>query len=139
MGILTNNFRLFTKTKDGGPESHVWAYWLLGWKGLFSVVLLRFEDGSRNAFHSHAFNSCSWLLSGELEEHRLRGTGNQVFVWTPSLWPIITKRETFHKVTSFGRSWVLSFRGPWSDTWQEYDPKAFKYTTLTHGRKVVGP
>jgi hypothetical protein len=28
------------KTKDGGPESTVWAYWLIEIKSLFSVALL---------------------------------------------------------------------------------------------------
>ena len=50
--------------KDGGPESTVTGYWLIEYKPLFSIVLLKFEGKSRDAFHTHAFNSLSWLISG---------------------------------------------------------------------------
>ncbi len=117
--------------KDGGKESHVWGYFF-EIKKLFSIVLLRFENGSREAFHSHAFNSLSWVLKGELTEHLINGVTK---IYTPSIFPILTKRTTFHKVSSFNRSYVLTIRGPWSDTWKENI--AGKEITLTHGRKIV--
>lgn len=43
--------------KDGGPESKVWGLWVLRIKTLFTVVLLKFENGTRDAYHSHAFGS----------------------------------------------------------------------------------
>lgn len=52
----------------------------------------------------------------------------------PGLRPVVTKRKTFHRVVSEGTSWVLSFRGPWSKTWREYDPASGNTTTLGHGR-----
>lgn len=123
--------RLFFKRKDGGSESRVTGYWLIEWKYLFSIVLLKFEDGTRDAYHSHAFNSISWLLSGCLYEVELNGRDH---LHTPSLlFPIITRRTTFHKVRSFDTSWVLSFRGPWNSTWTEYS--ADGEVELTHGRK----
>lgn len=121
-------------TKDGGPESKVWAHWLIEVKGLFSVVLLRFEDGSREAFHSHAFNSISWVLRGTLIEEHLNGTTElHIEGWKP----IKTLRSTFHRVTSIGRSWVLSFRGPWADKWEEYLPHDDMTVSLTHGRREL--
>lgn len=124
-------------TKDGGPESTVWAHWLIELKGLFSVVLLRFEDGSREAYHSHAFDSISWVLSGELNEIHHPDTKN-VFdildIHWPSFIPVVTRRSTKHMVRSRGRTWVLSFRGPWAKTWTETLPDGTT-VTLTHGRK----
>lgn len=29
-----------------------------------SIVLLNFKEGNREAFHTHAFNSISWVLLG---------------------------------------------------------------------------
>lgn len=105
--------RLLFKGKDGGPESNVTGYWLIEAKGLFSFVLLRFDKGSREAYHSHAFNAWSWKL-------------------------VYTSRERMHKVYGMSdRTWVLSFRGPWADKWQEFFDKTRKFVTLTHGRKVV--
>lgn len=127
--------------KDGGPESRVWGYFLLEIKSLFSIVLLRFEEGSRDAYHSHAFNSVSWVLKGELNEYGIHP--NSIFadydyhhIYLPSCKPVITKRTTNHKVVSNGRTWVLSFRGPWAKEWKEtVDGKEIM---LTNGRKQVG-
>lgn len=122
--------------KDGGPESKVWGFWLVGIKSLFSIALLRFEDGSREAYHSHAFNCVSWVLKGELLEFVLdeRGGTLDCFAYRAGD-RIFTYRETFHKVVSIGRTWVLTVRGPWADTWLE---RANGRTyTLTHGRREV--
>ena len=135
--------KLLRVMKDGGPLSKVWGYWLIEWKALFSVVLLRFEDGSREAYHSHAFNSVSWVLRGCLEERRMYPPKEWavckivVTHFRPSLRPIITTRDNLHKVHSIGRTWVLSFRGPWADTWKEYLPDEGRTITLTHGRREL--
>jgi hypothetical protein len=120
--------------KDGGPDSRVYV-WGLEIKGLFSVLVLRFDEGSREAFHTHAFNSISWLLSGRLHESTCPKWGG-MYVHFPSWTPIRTTRLTFHKVDGVEPSnWVLTFRGPWADTWR--DVSAAGDVTLTHGRKVV--
>ena len=126
--------KLLRYAKDGGPESTVSGFFIVEIKSLFSIVLLRFEDGSRDAYHEHAFNSVSWVLRGKLKEHHKNRLPNTTYEagWRP----VVTKRSTFHKVTSIGRTWVLSFRGPWSKTWREWVPQQ-GYKTLTHGRKEV--
>jgi hypothetical protein len=126
--------RIFYWGKDGGYESTVWGFWLVEIKWLFSIVLLRFEPGTRAAYHDHAFNAISWLLRGRLLEFLLGHTGEDT-EYRPSWWPIVTRRSTFHQVNSVGRSWVLSFRGPWSPTWREYAHGG--YVTLKHGRQVA--
>jgi hypothetical protein len=130
--------KLLEVTKDGGPESTVWAHWLIEMKGLFSIVLLRFEDGSRDAYHSHSFNSVSWVLRGKLFEiiPYLDPSMARLLVHAPSWKPVITRRTTTHKVVSRGRTWVISFRGPWSNTWKEVLPNG-ETVTLTHGRKLI--
>jgi len=120
--------------KDGGPESKVKGLFIIAIKKLFSVVILHFADGSRDAYHSHAFNCVSWVLKGNLTENMKDG---RVREYLPSLKPVITRREDFHKVVSTGDTYVLSFRGPWKDTWHEYIPETKENITLTHGRKIV--
>lgn len=124
--------RFLSWCKDGGPESTVSAFWLLEIKSLFSVGLLRFGHGTRSAFHNHAFNSWNWVLSGSLLERLLHG-GQKVYF--PSFRPIRTLRETFHRVRSWGNSWVFTVRGPWSRTWEEYNPETGDWTILSNGRK----
>jgi len=124
--------------KDGGPESTVHGYWLVEIKGLFSIVLLKFDNGSRDAYHEHAFDSISWVLSGKLVEHVIGkyATGLDV-VYVPGVKPVLTSKDTWHRVISVGTSWVLSFRGPWRKTWREYKMIDGSQVTLTHGRKEV--
>lgn len=123
--------------KDGGKESKVWCYGL-EIKSLFSILLLRFEDGSREAYHSHAFNCLNWVLKGKLIEHRIYlDEMSDFFIYKKSIIPFIIKRKHMHKVSSKGRTWVLTFRGPWRDTWREYLPGEDRFITLTHGRKEL--
>ncbi len=126
---------LFTKRKDGGGESTVTGYWLVEWKRLFSALILRFDGPSREAFHTHAFNSWSWVLKGELRETFRSGV---VRFHRPSWRPVRTTRAHFHKVDSVApQTWVLSFRGPWASTWQEFLPDLNRFVTLTHGRRIL--
>jgi hypothetical protein len=127
--------------KDGGPDSNVTGYWLIEAKSLFSVVLLHFSNGSRDAYHSHAFNAISWVLSGKLQEDNLWAMRQDLYLttneYTPSIMPIYTPRSTFYQVVSVGDTWVLSFRGPWASTWLEFIPKTKQFLTLKHGRKIA--
>lgn len=137
--------------KDGGEKSKVWGFWLLEIKSLFSIVILRFEEGSRDAYHEHAFN-CASLVWGHLEEHHLDKRQGEARIETHRSLGLIpafvkTYRDTFHKTVSKGTTYALSFRGPWSNTWREYVPctNEEEYAglyggnqkTLTHGRRVV--
>lgn len=133
--------KLFKWMKDGGPESRVFGFFLVEIKKLFSIVLLRFDNGSRDAFHSHAFNSISWLIRGELLEFRILSWDKikqvKITKYLPSFNLIITTRDNLHRVESYGITWVLTFRGPWSNTWQEFLPETEEIITLTNGRKIV--
>lgn len=132
--------KLFFKSKDGGPDSSVTGYWLIESKRFFSIVLLRFDGRSREAFHTHAFNAWSWILpfgmgltETYIEKRRYSIFEGQKFLKPDSFEH--TPRDRLHKVNSNGVNWVLSFRGPWSKTWKEINEHGEQ--TLSHGRKVV--
>lgn len=131
--------KLFHKAKDGGPDSNVTGYWLIEWKRFFSIAILCFDKGSREAFHNHAFNAVSWVLKGELKEFTYVTPTRKVVVnHTPSFIPIYTARDCMHQVHGWAnKTWVLTFRGPWDKTWKEYLPEQDKYVTLTNGREIV--
>ena len=126
--------RALEKTKDGGSKSHVDAYFLIEKKNLFSIALLKFNSGGRGVFHTHAFNALTWFLKGNLIEEDVSG---DIYVYKRSFIPKYTPRSKNHIVKSFGTSWCFTIRGPWSKTWEEYDPNTKTVTILTHGRKVV--
>lgn len=139
-----NDTIICERAKDGGPRSRVDGFWFFRSKRWFTVALLRFNDGSREAFHSHAFGALSWVLWGRLVEEFQRAEWDRGWLhssygekrYAPSALPIHTPRSRFHKVTSIGTSWVFTIRGPWADRWQERDEDG-RMVTLTHNRVEV--
>ncbi len=126
--------KILSYGKDGGKLSTVSGFWFVEIKSLFSIVLLRFDKGSRESFHTHAFNAITWWLTGEVEEFYQEGGSK---VWRPSLKPKYTPRSCFHKIFANKVSYAISFRGPWVNKWKEYTAATGSEITLTHGRLVV--
>jgi hypothetical protein len=125
--------RILEKTKDGGPDSTVDAYFLCEFKGLFSIALLKFNKGGRENYHTHAFNAWTWFLKGFLIEHvYLNGYNGYYRSWKPK----ITKKSRNHRVYAVEESWALTVRGPWSETWTETSLTGEKIK-LAHGRLKV--
>lgn len=129
--------RLLSKTKDGGPDSPVDAFFIVEIKSLFSIALLRFNKGGREAFHTHAFNAFTWFLLGDLIEEKING---DTYVYHRSFLPKVTKKNNNHRVTAVETSWCFTIRGPWQKTWTEdiFDKDGNRTTiVLTHGRKII--
>jgi len=125
---------IFKTSKDGGPESPVIAYFLIEWKGLFSVAILKFNKGGREAFHTHAFNSLTWFIKGSLIEVDVSGARLR---YKRSLKPKLTTRSKNHRVVALKDSWCLTLRGPWVENWTEYNRKINVTTTFSHGRRII--
>lgn len=126
--------KLFKRSHDGGKDSGVTGYWLIEWKNVFSIVLLKFNPNHRENYHSHAFNAVTWWLWGEATEEFI---DKKKIVWTPSLLPKYTPRENIHKYSVAKPSWAISFRGAWHTSWEEYNPTTNEYIRLGNGRKEI--
>lgn len=124
--------KIFSRSKDGGPDSPVDAFFLVEIKSLFSVALLRFNEGGREAYHTHAFNAWTWFLLGDLVEQDHDGTAK---TYRRSVLPKRTVRTKNHRVLAHKTSWCFTIRGPWTDRWTE-DTETH-HTVLSHGRKIV--
>ena len=125
--------KFFKKAHDGGADSGVTGWFLLEIKPLFSIVLLRFSEGTRDAYHSHAFNAWTLWLKGLVVEHD-HDKPNEPMIWGAGDIKYTSRNKT-HMVEAIKTTWALSFRGPWQKTWKEH--KQGKMITLTHGRVVV--
>jgi hypothetical protein len=125
--------RFFYKKPDGGNDSGVTGYFLIEWKPLLSIGLLHFKKGSREAFHSHAFNAVSFWIKGKVTE--IKHPNNTSLNFSQGFKPKFTPRNNFHKVIAHEDTYCLTFRGPWLDYWYEF--KNNKLIILTHGRKVI--
>lgn len=128
--------KLFSKAADGGEGSGVTGYFLVELKPLFSIVLLRFNKGTREAYHEHAFNAWTLWLKGRVLERILRiDRGfDEVHEFFPGRLKY-TPRYPLHKIEALETSWAISIRGPWVNSWREF--RGGRFVTLTHGRKEV--
>jgi hypothetical protein len=124
--------RILSWSKDGGPDSPVDGFFFIEIKSLFSIVLLRFNEGCRETHHSHAFHALTWFIRGDLVEEDING---EYHVYERSIRPKVTRRSKNHRVIAWTDSWCLSIRGPWKSTWTEDTDT--HHTVLTHGRKIV--
>jgi hypothetical protein len=126
--------KLLKVSKDGGQDSHVTGLFIFEIKSVASFAILKFDKGSREVFHSHAFNALTiWLPGADVTEYHTNGQtenwGRQFvpqFKWTP--------RSTFHKIFANKTSFAITIRGPWAKTWLEYNAASKLTTTLAHGR-----
>ena len=116
---------------DGGKESGVLGFYIIEIKSLFTLVVLHFDEGTRESFHEHAFNAVTLWLKGRVCEYNRAGPSRKFSAGMLKL----TWRRTFHKVNALEPTWALSLRGPWNKTWRE--DRAGELVTLTNGRKVV--
>jgi quercetin dioxygenase-like cupin family protein len=125
--------------KDGGDKSTVDGV-MFEIKSLFTIGVLRFHPGTREAFHSHAFNCWSIVLKGGLREEFL--DENRGVRWHREGDTVTTYRTDVHQVKAVETTYVLTIRGPWAKTWKDVVPclgygASYFVDTLTHGRKLL--
>lgn len=126
--------KFFSKAKDGGPKSPVDAFFFIEVKPVCSIALLKFNQGSREQYHTHAFSALTWFLKGDMVEEQINGVTR---AYKRSLIPKVTKRDNNHRVKANTTSWCFTIRGPWVDSWTEDDDETMKTTHLTHGRRII--
>lgn len=130
---------IFKVRHDGGEKSGVNGLFVIEIKSLFSIVFLKFKKGTREAFHSHAFNAYSWFITGKVEESRLNIETGEVTkkIFKPTLNPKFTPKENVHRVKALTDTWCFTLRGPWNQSWFEYNPSTHEIINLTFGRKIL--
>ena len=126
--------------KDGGKDSTVSGFWIVEIKSLFSIVVLKFNEGSRENYHSHAFNAWTWFLKGETIEKTLSGSlrGRSAKLCRPSIIPKFTPKAQIHKHVAKKNTWAISIRGPWEKSWIEVNTRKKEIILLENGRHEVG-
>ena len=124
----------FNKRKDGGSKSNVDGYFLIELKSLFSVAVLKFNEGAREEFHSHAFDALTWFVKGDLTEEDVDGS---LYTYRKSFIPKLTPKNKVHRVIANKDSWCFTLRGKWVEKWFEITSDKKIKVNFTHGRKVV--
>lgn len=127
--------KFFQKAKDGGPDSPVTGFFIVEIKSLFSIVLLKFNPGMRESFHSHAFNAITFWLKGKVWEETIFSKSPKFTRWKAGQVKT-TARSFMHRIATGEPAYALSIRGPWAKNWLEFNPETEEFTKLSNGRKI---
>lgn len=133
--FMQSSFLKIQRIKRG--KGLISQYILFENKYLFSIYLLRWDTGSenisQNRFHSHAFNSICFRLSGEYQEEVV--TKNGSFITKTNPFFRIIKRNHVHRIVSAKpKSFSLVLAGPWDQHWWEFFPLSAKWVKYQWGR-----
>ena len=130
---------LFKKKRIELGEGHIIQYTLFEHKGLGGIWIYHWKTVLQNRFHTHAFNSTAFLLSGKyLEEVIVDGeiiTRVVVDRFKPRKLPM----DYCHRIKKADpNTWTIVFFGKWKSHWWEYFQDTGVWVKYGWGRKVLG-
>jgi len=108
-------------------------------KHLFSIIFYRWFTIDQIRFHTHAFASFAFLLSGWYWEKVLFNNIEMTNFVNQPLWPRFLPRNYCHAIENAKPGTLtLVITGPWQKNWYEYFPDTKKWVKYEWGRKKVG-
>lgn len=112
---------------------------LLEWKPLFSLKFFYFYPGDyQEIYHTHSFSSYSFRLFGNYMEAFIDPISGRTWEEPRNRSRLIfIPRDRFHQITKSNGCATLMLTGPWSHSYQEYEPIKREIIISTHGRRIV--
>jgi hypothetical protein len=122
-------------------EQNVSEITVLEWKKLFSIKLFNFHKtyGKQDRFHTHSFNSVSFLFFGNYIEEIIQDGKIVALNRNRSRFICIPKNE-YHRITKSEGCRTILITGPWSQFWKELRElgnSRYQEVTQTYGRVDV--
>lgn len=129
---------LFKKKRIELGEGHIEQYTIFEHKKIGGIWLYNWKTIDQNRFHTHAFSSVAFTLSGKyVEEIIVDGkiTKREVRkLFRPRRLP----KNYCHRILEADpNTWTIVFFSSWSDFWWEYFQDTKTWVKYTWGRKVV--
>jgi hypothetical protein len=108
-------------------------------KKFLSLIFYRWNTTNQVRFHTHAFGSVAFLLSGWYWENVIFGkTTMRNFVNVP-LWPRVIPRNYCHAIDhAKPGTLTMVIAGPWQKNWYEFFPDTETWVKYEWGRNKVG-
>lgn len=112
---------LFKKKRIELGEGHIIQYTIFENKYFGGIWIYNWKTILQNRFHTHAFSSTAFLLSGSYTEEVIENgkiIEREVNQW---LKPRKLPKNYCHRILSARpNTWTVVFFGKWSDNWWEY-------------------
>ncbi len=128
----------FKKKRIELGEGHIIQYTIFESKYFGGIWIYNWKTILQNRFHTHAFNSVAFLLSGAyteevIEDGKIRF--NKVHQW---LKPRFLPKNYCHRILKADpNTWTIVFFGKWIPYWWEYFGDSKVWVKYGWGRKVI--
>lgn len=119
-------------------EGHIIQYTIFESKDFGGIWIYNWKTIEQNRFHTHAFSSYAFLLSGYYLEEVIQDGKKRKKVVDQWMKPRHLPKNYCHRILSAAPgTWTIVFFGPWSQNWWEYFSESKVWVKYGWGRKVV--
>ena len=130
--------KLFSKKRIELGEGHIVQYTIFEHKKIGGIWIYNWKSIEQNRFHTHAFGSYAFLLSGEYTEEIIRDGEIQKRTVNQWLKPKHLPKNYTHRILEAKpNTWTMVFFGKWIPYWWEYFHDTKTWVKYGWGRKVL--
>ncbi len=129
---------LFKKKRVELGEGFIIQYTLFENKNFGGIWIYNWKTILQNRFHTHAFSSYAFLLSGSYTEEVIENGEIKIKVVNQLFKPRYLPKNYCHRILKAEpKTWTIVFFGKWIPYWWEYFNDTKTWIKYTWGRKVV--
>ena len=129
---------LFKKKRIELGEGHIEQYTLFEHKRIGGIWIYNWKTIKQNRFHTHAFNSTAFLLSGSYTEEVIKDGKIEKRVVDQWMKPRKLPMDYCHRILKAEpNTWTIVFFGKWKDSWWEHFQDTGVWVKYGWGRKVL--
>ncbi len=128
----------FKKKRIELGEGHIIQYTLFESKRFGGIWIYNWKTILQNRFHTHAFNSIAFLLSGKYTEEVIENGKITLRIVHQWLKPRFLPKNYCHRILKADpNTWTIVFFGKWIPYWWEYFGDSKTWVKYGWGRKVI--
>ncbi len=128
----------FKKKRIELGDGHIVQYTIFENKHLGGIWLYNWKTIKQNRFHTHAFNSVAFLLSGKYAEEVIHAGKIETRIVDQWLKPRFLPKNYCHRILFANpNTWTIVFFGKWIPHWWEFFKESNTWVKYGWGRKVI--
>lgn len=129
---------LFKKKRIELGEGHIVQYTLFEHKRFGGIWIYNWKTILQNRFHTHAFSSYAFLLSGGYTEEVIEDGVIHVRMVNQKFRRRYLPKNYCHRILrAKPNTWTIVFFGKWTNHWWEYFRDTNTWVKYGWGRKVI--
>ena len=130
--------KFFKKSEIQLGEGKIIQYTLFEWKKLGGIWFYNWVTIDQNRFHTHAFDSIAFTLSGSYKQEVIKDGVIKKEVVSKLFRPRFLPKNYCHKILeSKPNTWTMVIFGPWMPHWWEFFSDTKTWVKYGWGRKVI--